>query len=50
MNKMLEMLQNTVKYFSEAIARIFSPNRDDFPASGVQPFTGDPYNEAHPEA
>lgn len=29
------------QYFSEAVARIFSPRDDEFPATGVQPFEGD---------
>jgi predicted ribosomally synthesized peptide with nif11-like leader len=27
---------------AEAVLQIFSPSRDDYPISGVQPFTGDP--------
>jgi hypothetical protein len=29
------------EYFSGAVARIFSPRDDEFPATGVQPFEGD---------
>ncbi|MBE7384500.1 MAG: Nif11-like leader peptide family natural product precursor [Leptolyngbya sp. SIO1E4] len=27
---------------AEAILELFSPDHDDYPATGVQPFTGDP--------
>ncbi|MEC4891735.1 MAG: hypothetical protein SAL07_00235 [Oscillatoria sp. PMC 1051.18] len=34
---------NTIgNYISEAVARIFGPNDDRYPATGVQPFSGDP--------
>ncbi len=29
------------QYFSVAIARIFGPNDNSYPAVGVQPFSGD---------
>ena len=32
---------STVEYLSDAIARIFTPSKDDFPATGAQPYTGD---------
>jgi len=35
------VFHNLRQYFSEAIARIFSPRDDEFPATGVQPFEGD---------
>ncbi|MFQ3680203.1 MAG: hypothetical protein SNJ60_06825 [Pseudanabaenaceae cyanobacterium] len=35
-NPLTRMLQ----YLSEAIARIFGPNRDNYPATGPQPYTG----------
>jgi hypothetical protein len=31
------------KYISEAVARIFGPNDDSYPATGVQPFEGVPF-------
>jgi len=40
-----KMLGNVVQYISEAFMRIFGPNDDAYPAIGVQPFTGDPYEE-----
>jgi predicted ribosomally synthesized peptide with nif11-like leader len=38
-------LKQTPGFFrtlAEAVLEIFSPSRDDYPAIGVQPFTGDP--------
>lgn len=34
--------QQVTNYISEAVSRIFSPRDDDYPATGVQPFEGDP--------
>ena len=33
------------QYISDAVARIFGPNDDEYPEVGVQPFEGDPYKE-----
>lgn len=38
-----KMLTNIFQYISEAVVRIFSPNDDAYPNSGVQPFTGEIY-------
>jgi hypothetical protein len=35
-------IQQVVQYVFSAAIRIFSPSDDDYPASGVQPFDGDP--------
>lgn len=37
-------LSNIAQYISEAVMRIFAPNDDAYPNSGVQPFTGEVYN------
>ena len=37
------MLSNITQYISEAVMRIFAPNDDAYPMSGVQPFTGEIY-------
>lgn len=34
---------------SDAIARIFSPNRLEYPSVGVQPFEGEPYQPSQIE-
>jgi hypothetical protein len=43
--KLMKMLSDIVQYLSYGVLRIFSPNRDDYPASGIQPFMGDPYDQ-----
>lgn len=41
----LEMPQKVFRYITSAAARIFSPSDDDYPATGVQPFEGEPNKE-----
>lgn len=41
----LELPQKLVSYITTAATRIFSPNDDDYPATGVQPFEGEPNKE-----
>jgi hypothetical protein len=36
-------LRDLVQYITEAFARIFGPNDDEYPYVGVQPFEGDPH-------
>jgi hypothetical protein len=36
------LLQNFIQYITEAFARIFGPNDDEYPNIGVQPFEGEP--------
>lgn len=40
-----KMFDNVTQYISEAVARIFGPSDDKYPATGMQPFEGDPYKE-----
>ena len=40
-----KLLSDITKYITEAFARIFGPNDDKYPATGVQPFEGEPYQE-----
>lgn len=42
-----EIPQNVIRYISAAVTRIFGLNDDDYPATGVQPFEGDPPDERH---
>ncbi len=35
-------IQDLVQYVTEAFARIFGPNDDEYPNIGVQPFEGEP--------
>ncbi|HEY9639671.1 MAG TPA: hypothetical protein V6C57_04265 [Coleofasciculaceae cyanobacterium] len=37
--------QQVFEYISDAALKIFSPTQDDYPATGVQPFKGDPADE-----
>ncbi|MBD1846947.1 hypothetical protein H6F89_26775 [Cyanobacteria bacterium FACHB-63] len=43
-----ELPQSVIRYISGAVTRIFGLNDDDYPATGVQPFEGDPPDERHP--
>ena len=45
MNSLKQKFINMVEYLSDAIAKIFTPSKDDFPATGEQPFTGDPASD-----
>ena len=40
----VETVKNIVQYITEGFARIFSPNSDEYPAIGVQPFEGTIYH------
>jgi hypothetical protein len=40
--KLLDMVSKVTQYLSEAAGRIFGPKQDDYPKTGVQPYTGDP--------
>lgn len=42
-----ELSQNVIRYISAAVTRIFGLNDDDYPATRVQPFEGDPLDEKH---
>ncbi len=43
-----KLLDNVIQYFSGAISRIFGPNDDEYPNTGVQPFEGEPNKKQHP--
>ncbi|MBD2449567.1 hypothetical protein H6G76_20835 [Nostoc sp. FACHB-152] len=40
-----KILASVTQYISEAAMRIFGPTDDQYPNTGVQPFTGEPYNK-----
>lgn len=42
----MEGLKNTLLYLWNGIKRIFSPSDDNYPATGVQPFKGEPFDES----
>jgi hypothetical protein len=39
--KIATAIDRFIGYFSDAVARIFGRNRDEYPATGVQPFEGE---------
>lgn len=38
-------INSIVQYIYEATARIFGPNDDAYPATGIQPFAGEPFKQ-----
>ncbi len=36
-----QLLVNVISYVSEAVSRIFGLDDNNYPATGIQPFTGD---------
>jgi hypothetical protein len=40
-----KMTADAVQYLSEGVARLFSPQDDQYPNIGVQPFEGEPLSE-----
>jgi hypothetical protein len=45
--KFAQLLDNVAVYMSGAINRLFELNRDDYPATGVQPYSGDQPSQKH---
>jgi hypothetical protein len=43
MENISKFLAYFTRYITEGFLRIFAPNDDDYPAIGVQPFTGEVY-------
>ncbi|MGK7926292.1 MAG: hypothetical protein AB4290_13795 [Spirulina sp.] len=43
--KIGKMVSEVSQFISEAVARMLSPTHDMYPAIGVQPFSGDPYDK-----
>jgi len=39
---LFKQFENVVQFFSGALVRIFGPNDDSYPETGVQPFEGTP--------
>jgi hypothetical protein len=39
------IIARITQYISEAAMRIFGPSDDAYPATGMQPFTGEPYKK-----
>ncbi|MEM9218592.1 MAG: hypothetical protein AAGD25_30150 [Cyanobacteria bacterium P01_F01_bin.150] len=41
----MNQVQEVVKFVWEGTARIFGPDDNTYPATGVQPYTGEPYSK-----
>lgn len=39
-------LKDSFNFIFGAVARIFGPDDDEYPAVGVQPYDGDPYSSS----
>ena len=39
--KLFTWVQDTVKYLVKGVSRLFTATDDDYPETGVQPFSGD---------
>ncbi|MEN9517544.1 MAG: hypothetical protein RLZZ381_132 [Cyanobacteriota bacterium] len=44
--KIITWMRNTVQYLWDGVSRLFKPTDDDYPKTGVQPFTGDPNDDS----
>ncbi|MEO1006670.1 MAG: isochorismate synthase [Cyanobacteria bacterium J06638_38] len=44
--KIITWMQSIVKYLFNGVSRLFKPTDDDYPKTGVQPFSGDPSDES----
>ncbi|WP_162491111.1 hypothetical protein [Nostoc piscinale] len=42
-----QIIARITEYISEAAMRIFGPTDDQYPNTGVQPFTGEPYKKRY---
>lgn len=43
--KIITWIQDTVKYLVNGVSRLFKPTDDDYPQTGVQPFSGEPSDD-----
>ncbi len=44
--KIMESVRQTTQYLLEAMARLFSPSDDSYPATGAQPYYGEPNHDS----
>lgn len=42
-----KVLDDVILFVSEAVGRIFGLDDDNYPSTGVQPFTGEPFDSRH---
>lgn len=40
-----KLIEQSIEYISDAVVEIFSPNHDDYPEIGIQPFEGSYYKK-----
>ena len=45
--KLFIWIQDTARYLLDGVLRLFKPTDDDYPQTGVQPFSGDPSDDPH---
>ena len=43
--KIMQWVQDIVQSIWNGVSRLFQPTNDDYPTTGVQPFSGEPYND-----
>lgn len=43
-------VQSAFRFILEGAARVFTPDKDIYPATGLQPFEGDPYDKSHEDS
>jgi hypothetical protein len=44
--KIFTWMQNVVQYLWDGASRLFKPTDDDYPKTGVQPFSGEPGDDS----
>lgn len=43
--KVLNALNSVLRFVIEGVGKIFAPNEEHYPATGVVPFSGEPYQQ-----
>lgn len=43
--KIFTLIQDVVQFVWDGASRLFKPTDDDYPKSGVQPYSGDPSDD-----
>jgi hypothetical protein len=42
---LFKVIGQAIQFLTEGASEIFSPDRDEYPKTGVQPYDGDPLSE-----
>ncbi|MBW4551703.1 MAG: hypothetical protein KME35_11425 [Aphanocapsa sp. GSE-SYN-MK-11-07L] len=45
--KIVHIVQSMIDFVSDAVSRIFAPNHDHYPATGMVPFAGEVSKHSH---